>query len=152
MSTYCTICGQLEYEDEDAFNLAAGVLQRGFWTDAEGWFVGEDGERIGNCPSVEPSTLTITIPCSLYRNLGGVLDQLLFGSKHDIVWTCSDGCFEGGHIVDGKEVHFDFSESVDFLPIDEEDREAPDLELEPDEYWDWQQMIEQAFFQYCEAP
>ena len=149
MSTYCTIGGLIHYEKEEDFQAALAILKEG-WLDDEGYMLTEDEHRIDEVePSVDAVERDIFIPLFHYRNLGYVLNDLFKGGKGKVIWTCTDGCFEGGVIVDGKETHYDLEkwaaegENMEF----EEDRTPPDVEKEFDDYCEWQGEVEQAFFE-----
>lgn len=144
MSQYITVDGYIEYADEAAFQLAVAVLRRGFWIDDEGWFIDENGEQIGDEPSVDDDNWIIEIPRAYYRNLGSVLDEILFGSTHHIVWTSTDGCFDGGVIIDGKEQTCSLERFArKWMP--DEDKRPPDPEIDPEEYLAWQERVEIMF-------
>jgi len=144
MSMYCTISGSISYEKQEDFDKALSLLQVGGWL-KDGFILDEMGTRISEEADVDISGRAIRIPLFHYRNLGGFLDKLFVGGKGEVIWTSTDGCFDGGFIIDGKEISYDLTKwAKENMP--EEDADPPD-ENDFDSYCEWQQEVEQTFFE-----
>jgi hypothetical protein len=145
MSQYCTISGEIKYNTDEDFERALNLLKTGGWVNSENHFVDETEFRISEETTILPEDRIICIPLCHYRNLGYILEKLFQGATGQVIWTSSDGCFAGGIISDGNETHYDLEEwAKDNMP--EEDATPPEIE-DVENYCEWQQEIEQAFFE-----
>ncbi|MFA5234791.1 MAG: hypothetical protein WC390_10360 [Sulfurimonas sp.] len=140
MSTYTTIQGEITYPDKSHLRDIVADLT------AAGWM--KDEKFIDECDNITDETtksdingLTLRIPYTLYRNLSYRLDEIVKGTTGKIVWTCSDGCFEGGVYTDGVEKHFDLEEWAK----EKEDSIAPDINEDFENWSIWAQDVEQSF-------
>jgi hypothetical protein len=104
MSFYCTIDGEISYQDDASYQEAIDLLRRGHWLNDKDQFVDEAGAYFVEESTVDRDAKTITIPRGLYRNLGAHLNTLQKGSVSSfIVWGTTDGQYQGGVIQDGVE-------------------------------------------------
>jgi hypothetical protein len=142
MSTYCTIEGSIKYKTKESFDTAISTLKNGSWMNDKGYFIAETGEEISKVPDVDFNNLSLTIPCFHYRNLGYVLKSLVKNTQGNIIWTCSDGCFNGGVITNGKEKGYDLRKWAKRHMSGYE--EEPDME-DVENHSIWEQEIENAF-------
>ena len=86
-------------------------------------------------PDIDYKKLTIEIPWFWYHNLIMHLDNLFAKGKGKVVWASSDGDFEGGVIVDGKETVSNLAEWAKSNGIEEppnEDEDKNDDSIDPD--------------------
>lgn len=144
MSCYCTISGFIRYEKQEDFDAALAVIES--WYDMD-YCTDECDERINDDtePDINRSARIITIPLFLHRNLGYHLNEIWTGGKGRVVWTCTDGCFEAGYIIDGKETTFDLEKWAK-ENMEEENATPPNVE-DFDAFCEWQAEVEQAFFE-----
>ena len=144
MSFYATIAGQIKYKKQEDYVAAKEFLEKGGWIDDEGYFVDENGFRISEEQNLGSNQ--ITIPTFHYRNLSYILNKPFIGGKGLVVWTSTDGCFQAGIIKNGVERCIDLEEWAK-----EQNLESPPEKFDNDQYWqdfsDWQQEIEMAFFE-----
>jgi hypothetical protein len=110
MSTYFTMQGRIQYEDQESFDRAAEWLVAQEYVSKDGCPLDECGNRLTEYPTVHPTTRVIEIVFSYYRNLGRYIETLFIGGKGEVVWTSTDGMFEGGVVVDGEETNYDLAE------------------------------------------
>jgi hypothetical protein len=106
MSFYATIAGHATFPDDDSFNTAIKKLEEGKWLVREGdniFFVDEMQEKISKEPNFDLTARQMEIPLSHYRNLSRMLDVILPRTTGTVVWTSTDGCFQGGVFNDGVE-------------------------------------------------
>lgn len=147
MSTYFTMTGQITYQDRADFNNAVRFLQDNKWMDDKGFLHSEAmTHNLTETPNIDPIALVLTIPLFLYRNLGykDNLNVLFKGGTGKVVWTSTDGCFEGGVVTEDKETHHDLEKWWDEQGDDGEPKPDPDEDI--DGYTQWQQEVEEAFF------
>lgn len=142
MSQYCTIGGSIGYERQEDFDNAIHLLEVGGWL-KDGFMVDELENRICDTSDVDISRKAFCIPVYHYHNLGGLLQNLFKGGKGEVVWTTTDGDFQGGVIVNGQETLYDL-EVWAKENMEEENSLPPDDIAELDE---WQQEVEQEFFE-----
>lgn len=136
MSFYVTLEGSLVYEKQADFDRAIEALKP--WLNEKNIFVGEDDE-----PITEESTIdekTIYIPYYHYRNITRVFNSLIPGNKGWMVWTSTDGCFEGGAIREEVETTYDLNE----WGKENIEEEAPDTE-DHENWCEWANEVEQCF-------
>ncbi len=109
MSTYCTITGEIKYQDISAYQEAIDFLKRGHWlSEKNQFFIDEAGNDVHDEVTVNADELTIQIPRAYYRNLGGHLETLQKGSVwSELTWATTDGQYQGGFIHSGKETVVD---------------------------------------------
>lgn len=143
MSFYATIQGQIQYKTQEAFDAAVKLLADGGWIDAEENMVDECGTPIDNgpCAPIDREHKVITFPLFHYRNLSRLLNSLFIGGEGQVIWTSTDGCFDGGVIENGSETYYNLrdwaaKEGLELVPEDTEDFDA---------LCDNQQDIEQEF-------
>lgn len=143
MSFYATIAGAIKYDAQADFEAAVGILKDDGWLDDEDYLVDEVGSRITeHKPNVDHRKRAIRFPLENYRNLARVLENLFRGGTGKVVWASTDGCFDGGVIVDGKETAYDlqtWNQSKGGDP-------PPDVDTQLDEFIQWQEQIQEAFF------
>ena len=146
MSTYCTIGGEISYQNKKDFDAALSVLRVGGWL-KENNFIDDSPTFINErSVDIDHNLRVINIPCSHYRNLGYTLENLVKDGKGVVVWTCTDGCFEGGVITDGHEEAFDLRLWAK-ENMEGDDAVPPDFDNEFEAYCEWQQLVEQEFFE-----
>ena len=86
-------------------------------------------------PDIDYKKLTIEIPWFSYHNLVMHLDNLFANGNGKVVWASSDGEFEGGVIVDGKETVYNMTEWAKSNGIEEppnEDEDEDEHSMDPD--------------------
>ena len=86
-------------------------------------------------PDIDYKKLTIEIPWFWYHTLIMHLDNLFTKGKGKVVWASSDGDFEGGVIVDGKETVYNLAEWAKSNGIEEpphEDEDEDEDSIDPD--------------------
>lgn len=145
MSFYATIEGEVTFQDKTRLDEVVQSLTEDKWM--------KDGKFIDECETVvDESTesdidgLTLRIPLCHYRNLSRRLDWMVQGCKDaHIVWTSTDGCFDGGVYEGDRETCFDLAKWAKET-LEPEDQNPPDMEKDFDAYCEWQQMVEQEFF------
>lgn len=145
MSVYSTIQGVVVYPSKEALDKVVNMLVEGKWMQ-DGCFLDERGvKETKNCVNV--SNLEIVIPCNLYRNLCGMLDQMIKDSNdYYVVWTSTDGMFLGG-ILDSearKENLYDLDVYAKKLPMSKPD------ENDFQKVCEWMRNVEKAFFEEFE--
>jgi hypothetical protein len=149
MSTYCTIDGALVYPNQEDFDNAKAILEKGGWLNKDSFIVDEINNPITEDKNIDEANRTIFIPYWCHCNLGYVLnakDGILKGNTGHIVLTCTDGCFVGS-VIDGEnEKEFDLEE---WANEDDSFGPAPDCDTDEgaQEFADWLMDIEQAFFE-----
>lgn len=139
MSQYCTVGGYIEYNSKDDFEKALNLLTEGGWVIGQN-FVSETDDLLSEVPDIENQT--ITIPIYHYKNLAGILDALFDGGTGNVVWTTTDGDFQGGVINEIGETLYNLEDWARKEMADE----FMEFSEEPD-YAEWQQEVEQAFFE-----
>lgn len=143
MSFYATIHGEIAYEKREDFEAAVKILDEGGWI-KDGKFIDECGEVISG-KDIHEESRVINIPYFCHRNLSRVLNELFIGGKGEVIWTSTDGCFDGGVIRNGIEEYHDLRKwaadnndtlNVESVPEDSEDFDA---------LCDYMQIIEDEF-------
>jgi len=147
MSFCATIQGDITYPDQEHLDAALEMLGKDV---EDGWikgdkFVDEAGSIV--CDNGEPDIdgLTLHIPLGCYRNMFRVLDAITEDTESTVVWTSTDGCFEGGVLTNDKKEYLDLEEWAkenDMKPPVEIDKSSDD---DWQEYSDWQTEVEDAF-------
>ena len=145
MSFYATMAGKLQYRTKEAYDNAVKVL--GPWIHHKN-IMHEDGVVTKDRENLDPVKLTIEIPLCNYRNLFGVIHQAFRGATGKIVWTSTDGVFDGGVVIDGcNRIYCDLEVWNNAAGGDP----APDYEEDCDDYCAWQDKVEQAFWNQCHS-
>jgi hypothetical protein len=150
MSFYATISGSIHYERQEDFDAALQLLKSGKWVNDNGCFVDETNETFGERPDIDHDARNIRIPLGYHRNLAHHLDELFRGGTGKVVWTSTDGVFEGGVIVDGKKTSYDLTQWGREKVLGEGEEE-PDAEENFDEYCKYQSEVEGAFHAECDV-
>lgn len=141
MSTYITLQGQITFANEDRREMVERALLRGGWM-KDGKIVDEAGSPINDEPAFDG--MILTIPISLFRNIGYCLGEFVKGCKMaDLVWTSTDGQFQGGVFEGEKETTFDLEEYAKTLGDDLDT--PPDPDTQRQEYVDWLAEVEHEF-------
>ena len=85
-------------------------------------------------PDIDYKKLNIEIPWFSYHNLVMHLDNLFAKGKGKgrVVWASSDGDFEGGVIIDGKETVYNLAEWAKINGIEEPPHEDEDEDEDED--------------------
>ena len=135
MGMHAEICGKINYQNQESLKTAVKRLENGGWitkdhfTDDSGIYIDDE------MPDIDYKKLTIEIPWFSYHNLVMHLDNLFAKRKGKgrVVWASSDGDFEGGVIVDGKETVYNLTEwaksnGIEEPPHEDEDSIDPDFE------------------------
>ncbi len=143
MSTYFTVCGQLKYKSPEALNEAKKFLVGIQQMNEDGFFLDELNNPISDKSDIDG--LFLDIPQFHYRNLARYVDEMFKGATGKIVWTSTDGMFDGGVIVDGAEICYDLRKWA--LDNGEFETDIPDFDKEFDEYCEWMAEVEQDFFE-----
>ena len=141
MSTYLTIEGEFIFPTKGKYEAAVALLQEGGWMDQDGYLLDETGDRRSDEADAVAETLTVNFPYGLYRNIGPTLDLIIGGTTGLLVWTCTDGMFQGGVIRDGAEKTFDLEKWAKERNL----AAMPDPATDFDAYVEWQNEIEEAF-------
>lgn len=145
MSFYATIQGTVRYKSQEAFNKAVAKLREGGWLAPDDRLVDECGDAVDEEKSVDANALKIIFPRFCYRNLAHVLDDITRGAEGVVTWTSTDGCADGGVIVDGVETTYKL---VDWAKT-QGMTEPPSEGLDEDEKWttrvEWLDEVEAAF-------
>lgn len=148
MSFYATIDGEITYRDQAALDAVVKMLTDGGWF-RESNFVDETGGVIHEHES-DIDGLTLNIPWAVHRNLTYAFKQMLAGAvSHHIVWSSTDGCFEGGVLKDGSEPGGRSEVTYDLVKwakdnMDEEDADPPSVD-DHENYSEWQVTVQNAF-------
>jgi len=141
MSTYLTMEGEFTFPTKEKYDSAVALLQSGRWMDQQGYLLDETGVRKSDEADATPNLLTINFPYGYYRNIGSPIDAFKDGTTGLLVWTCTDGMFQGGVIRDGVEKSFDLEKWAK----EHGHAAAPDAATDFDEYVEWQAEIEEEF-------
>jgi hypothetical protein len=98
MSIYSMIEGSIVYESQEALDKALGFLRDRHWMNFDDQFINELGDVINGPMSKESNVegLTLTIPFFYYRNLSCHIKELFVGGRGKVVWTSTNGDFQGG--------------------------------------------------------
>lgn len=144
MSFYARMEGEVQYPDAETFWKMYKTLRQGFWLEPEGYFLDEAGSRFNEKPNVDFDQRIIRIPHASHRNLAHI-KFFLPGAKGKIIGTSCDGCFVGWITTPSGERHFDLIVWAD----EELGEEPPDPENEFDDYCEWQNEVENNFFDWC---
>lgn len=148
MSFYATIQGNITYPTKERLQeVIASLTEQGWMKD--GRFVDECGEVVGGLVAEDhDGDRSLSIPLGHYRNLARRLDDMTKDTKSRVVWSSTDGCFDGGVITDGVEKTYDLTEWAKENMEDEEDQTPPDMEEDWENYVEWTNAVEQEF--HCE--
>ena len=146
MSFYATISGEITYPNQEELDKAVKCLTDNGWM-KDGKFVDECENDIVDNSSVYG--LTLTIPYAHYRNLSRAigdsavegLPSITKGTKCLVVWSSTDGCFDGGVIEDDKETCYD----LDKWGTENVGETQGDWDEHFQERCDWQNDVEVAF-------
>jgi len=141
MSTYLTVEGEFTFPDKGKYEAAVALLQEGGWMNQAGYLLDEVGDRKSDEPDATPKLLTINFPYNLYRNVGSAIDAIMVGTTGLLVWTSTDGMFQGGVIRDGAEKTYDleiWAKEHTSLPM-------PNVATDFDGYVEWQAEVEEEF-------
>ena len=135
MGMHAEICGKINYQNLESLKTAVKQLEKGGWITKD-HFTDDSGNYIDDeMPDIDYKKLTIEIPWFWYHNLIMHLDNLFAKGKGKVVWASSDGDFEGGVIVDGKETVSNLAEWAKSNGIEEppnEDEDKNDDSIDPD--------------------
>ena len=144
MSTYATIVGHYVYQNKADYDNAIKLLTEDQWL-RDGHITDERGANISDDddPDTDDQAMEIRIPLALHRNLCAVLDALFKGATGKVVWTSTDGMFDGGVIKNGKEKTYDLEEWAKIKKM----TPAPNPDADFQGYCDWQGQVEEAFFE-----
>ena len=135
MGMHAEICGKIHYQNLESLKTAVKRLEKGgritkdHFTDDCGNYIGDE------MPDIDYKKLTIESPWFWYHNLIMHLDNLFAKGKGKVVWASSDGDFEGGVIVDGKETVSNLAEWAKSNGIEEppnEDEDKNEDSIDPD--------------------
>ena len=146
MSFYATITGELSYKKQEDFDNALNVLEDEKWI-KDGFFLDETDDFITDPeddPNIDEENRVIYVPLSNYRNMVRLFipgSKILEGSKGKIVWASTDGCFEGGVIIDGIEKLYSLEQWAK-----SQNMEGPPSIEDFDNYCEWTNEVEEAFF------
>ncbi len=146
MSVYITMQGHIQFSSQADLDAAVKSLTDNGWI-KDGRFTDEADEPYNDQPAADG--LFLTFPYGLYRNIGTEVERLAKGNKGEIVWTCTDGMFQGGTIMDGVETLTDLEKWAK-----EEANAGDDDMVNPgatdfDAYAEWMQYVENAFMEQC---
>lgn len=149
MSFYATIAGEIRYPNRDVFDKVVKLLTEGSWVEGRK-FVDECNNVITDYQAnalddIRPEALVISIPFFCHRNLARHLEDVMHNATGLIIWSSTDGCFEGGILRDGVEKTFDLTKWAAEQKLDE----PPDPEDTPDEYCEWMNEVEQEFHDWA---
>jgi len=143
MSVYITMNGSLQFPNTEALEKAVKLLTDGGWM-KDRFMVDENGDKYGHEEDDLPDVngLFLDLPFGLYRNFP--IEHLSPGTKGRVVWTCTDGEFQGCVISDGVETLYDLEkwgkeQKIEYEPEDGEDEPAIQCE--------WQRLVEFAFME-----
>jgi hypothetical protein len=135
------ICGKINYRNSESLKTAVKRLEKWGWVTKD-HFTDNSGNYIDDeMPDIDYKKLTIEILWFSYHSLVMHLDNLFAkgNGKGRVVWASSDGEFEGGVIVDGKETVYNLAEwaksnGIEEPPNEDEDEDEdstdPDFESE----------------------
>tara|TARA_B100002052_G_C15562826_1_gene454256 strand:- start:53 stop:499 length:447 start_codon:yes stop_codon:yes gene_type:complete len=106
MGIFATIGGSIVFHDFDDVKCAFEKLKTSGEVTEDGMWILDKAEG-SDLKAYSESLLTIDIPLFCYKNLYASLRDLIVKSPtHLIVWTSSDGIFEGGVFEDGSYVNY----------------------------------------------
>ena len=156
MSTYFAVQGVVSYKEKADFDNAIKFLEESGYLQNK-HIVDECGDEITERDNVDTTHVesSIEIPRFHYRNLGRYLDKIMKNGTGKLIWTSTDGMFEGGVLIDGVETTYDLEEwnaenNGETRPV-ESDFDGEDKE---DDYFEnlieWQSNIENNFFDHFE--
>jgi hypothetical protein len=149
MSFYSRIEGEITFTDKDQFLKLCNILEKGFWINSEGYFLDESGHKVTEFPTIFSDKLQIFIPNYYYRNLTNI-NFFKESSVGHLIGTSTDGCFVGWIQTDQGESHYDLlTWAMEELGQDDED--IPDPNGDFVTYCHWQNVVEDAFFDYAEG-
>ena len=127
MGIFATIGGSIVFHDFDDIKCVFEKLKTlGEVTEDGMWAL--DKEEGSGLKVFSESLLTIEIPLFCYKNLHSSLRELIEKSPtHLIVWTSSDGIFEGGVFEDGNYVNYCLKNWGEKKGIKLPDEQDPDI-------------------------
>lgn len=149
MSFYARMEGEIKFTNKDQFWKLYKVLRKGFWIDAEGYFLDEAGHKVTEFPTIFCDKFQIFIPNYYYRNLTNVNFFKEGGIGH-IIGTSTDGCFVGWIQSDQGESHYDLLTWA-MEELGQEGKNVPDPDKNFQAYCEWQTKIEDSFFDFAEG-
>ena len=106
MSFYAAISGSITYERREDFDAACRFLTENGWLEKNGLIDAAGEVQEGTGVDRDKRSLNLGY-CVVYRNLACDLAVLFQGGRGTVVWTSTDGCFDGGVVTDGKETLYD---------------------------------------------
>jgi hypothetical protein len=116
MSYYSNIQGEFYFETQEDFEKFKNNKSLKDWMESF---------------EVDEKKREVKIPSDTYRNLGRYLDALETSNmKGMVIWTSTDGGFEGGVIIDGESTNFELYDWAS----ENYDRDCPDGDDEDDNY------------------
>jgi len=102
MSFYAAISGSITYERPEDFNTVCRFLTENGWLEKNGLIDAAGGVQEETGVDRDKRSLNLGY-CVVYRNLARYLAVLFQGGRGTVVWTSTDGCFDGGVVTDGEE-------------------------------------------------
>ena len=132
---HAEIRGKINYQNIESLKTAVKQLEKEGWITKD-HFTDDSGNYIDDeMPDIDFKKLTIEIPWFSYHNLVMHLDNLFANGNGKVVWASSDGEFEGGVIVDGKETVYNLTEwaksnGIEEPPNEDEDEDSMDPDFE----------------------
>lgn len=144
MSFYATVQGDITFPTKEALDKVVQQFTDGGWM-KDGNFIDDSGDAVTEGRS-DIEGLTLYVPLATYNKLTWHFNDLTEGaSVFRLVWSSTDGCFEGGVLQDGhEEVAYDLKEWAK-KNMPEEDEDEPDADYQPDEFCEWMNDVECAF-------
>jgi hypothetical protein len=143
MSFYAAVQGQITYPNQERLDQVVTMLTEKEWMD-NGKFTDECGGIIREETPSDVDGLTLNIPWACYLNLSRVLDEITKDTTGTLVWTSTDGCFDGGVYKDGVEKCYNLRAwaSENMSP---DDAQEPDFDNDFDNWIEWQALIVSEF-------
>ena len=127
MEIFATIGGSIIFHKVDEVRSACEKLKSLGQISDDGKWILDKGE-VTKFDAFDESLLTIEIPRFCYNNLFSYLKDLLEKSPtHLIVWTTSDGIFEGGVYENGSYVNYCLKNWGEKKGIKLPDEQDPDI-------------------------
>ena len=143
MSFYATIQGEITFPTQERLDQAVNELTEDGWM-KDGKFIDECGNIFDEQEQPDVQGLTLRIPFGLYRNLSRRIDDLTQGTTGKVVYTSTDGCFEGGVWLDGVFTCYDLKLWAR-ENMEEENSLPPDINDDFSAYCEWMSEVEMAF-------
>lgn len=164
MSTYASVGGTIRYNSREAFDKAMALLTS-HWLDKDGKFHSEyNSGAINDEQCIFPDDLRIVIPEAYYRNLENFIPTLFENGVGRVVWTSTDGQFVGGvytrreksdklqDVLYSLEDWFKSQVSPEDTTNPESEDYIPNVETEFEEYCQWQEEVQNDFFEEFSNP